>query len=246
MAQAPQAPSLYPTDELYFTGRVEYNVDEIKKYQFPDSIVSYLNYFERWTPRLSGDERKILLNKLLQEDDIAFSIYMDNLNESYESLKSKLIDQLTECGESLLENKKEKIKRKRMFKRMSLEEKLEFVRSTYNELNSLPKERLVLKELTRVLPRKFKKLDLENKCNTVDQVIEQLGEKLNKMKLKERSNDGEKKKFKLKKKHLLRRRGSSTSSTSSESSEDEKHKKKDHHHKKGKDHSSKEKGFGGL
>lgn len=234
-----QVSSLYPTDQLY-AGEVVYNVNEIKKYQFPDCMISYFNYFEKWTPRLTEEERKILLNRLLQDDDIAFGIYMENAGEPYEVLKNRLIEHFSECGESLLKDKKEKRKRRRMFKKMTKDEMENYVRTTYNELNSLSKERLIIKELTRLLPRKFKRLELENKCNSIDQVVEKLGEKFNKMKLKNHSGEGAKKK--MKKTHG--KHGSSTSSSSSSSSsEDEKCKKKGHihHHKRhGKDHHGKD------
>jgi len=233
MANAP----LYPTDQLFQT-QLGYNANEIKKFKFPDCIVSYFSYFESWTPGLSGDERKILLNRLLQDDDIAFSIYMENIGESYDVIKARLIETFTECGENLLSSRKEKIRKRKMFKKMSREEMENFVRTTYNELNSLTKERLIIKELTRMMPRKFKKLDLENKASSLDQMIGLMAEKFDKMKLKEKSEKPEKERKQRKLKKLLRRRrhGSSSSSSSSESSDDEKLRKRGHHHDKHHDH----------
>lgn len=187
-----------------------------------------------WTEKLNNDERKILLNRLLQEDDIAFSIYLENINEPYDVIKARLIDQFTECDESLSKSRKEKKQKKKIFKKMSKDEMQEYVRTKYNELNTLSKERLVMRELARSLPRKFKKMDLENKCTSVDQMIEVLSEKFGNMKMKESSvKDGEKKKHKhhFKLRRLRRRSSSSSSSSSSDSSGDERG-KKDHHHKK--------------
>lgn len=238
-------PSIYPTDQLFQHQTIEYNVNEIKKYQFPDCIISYFNYFEMWTPTLNGQDRKVLLNRLLQDDDVAFAIYMENVNEPYDVLKAKLVEQFTECSESLLKNKKEKRKQRKMFKRMTRDEMENYVRTTYNELNSLSKERLVIKALTKILPKKFKKMDLENKCSNVDQMVEMLGEKFNNMKLKE-SSEKENEKKKMKKHHHHRRHRGSSSSSSSDTSDDEKCKKKGHHHSKkhGKEHGKEKKGFG--
>lgn len=113
--------SIYPdnirSDPNYPT---PYNVNDIKKYSFPDCIISYFNYFETWTPNLNGEQRKIELNRLLQDDDIAFSIFMQNINEPYEIIKQKLIEQFTESDENFLKNKKEKKKRKKLFRKVNL------------------------------------------------------------------------------------------------------------------------------
>lgn len=233
MAQAPNVPSLYPTEQIqndpYYLG---FNINEIKKYQYPDCIKAYFTYFEMWTEKLRSEEKKRLLNRLLQDDEIAFQIYIENINEPYEVLKEKLIEQLNEIDEGLQKSRKEKRKEIRKFKRMSKEELQEHIRSTHQSLNNQPKERLVMRELIRSLPKKWnRKMDLEGKCanGNVDQLIEMLGEKFNKMKLKDRaSKDGDKKP----KKHPRRRRhaSSSSSSSSNDTSGDEKCKKGGHHH----------------
>lgn len=230
--QQQQMSSMYPTiglsmDPSYPSTAGQFNINEIKKYQFPDCIISYFNYFEMWTQNLNGEQKKMQLNRLLQEDEIAFSIFMQNVNDPYEQIKAKLIEQLTECDESFLKNKTEKKKRKKMFRKMNKEEMQSYIRSTYNNLNALPKEKLVLNELCRSLPKKYKRMNLESKCTTVDQMIEVLGEKFSHIKLKEK--DPARKRDPTKKKHGGHR--SSSTSTSSSSSDDEKCKKKGHHEK---------------
>ena len=244
MSQLPNAP-LYPTEQIhndpYYLG---FNVEEIKKYNYPDDIKTYFTYIEMWIERLSSDDKKRVLNRVLQEDEIAFQIYMENISEPYDVLKAKLIEQLNEIDEGLVKSRKEKRKQKRMFKRMSKEELHEYIRTTYNQLNMQPKERLVMRELIRGLPKKWnRKMDLEGKCasGNVDQLIEILGEKFNKMKLK----DGvEKEGDKKARKHRRRRRhASSSSSSSSSSSGDEKGRKGGHHGHHGAHHGGHHGGF---
>lgn len=217
---------LYPTISLM-------DPNEIKKYSYPDCIISYFNYFEMWTPNLNGEQKKIQLNRLLQDDEIAFSIFMQNVTDPYELIKAKLIEQLTECDESFLKDKKEKKKRKKMFRKMNKEEMQAYVRTTYNNLNALPKEKLVLNELTRSLPKKYKRMNLEGKCNTIEQMIEVLGEKFTNLKVKDpakkhgghHSSSGSGRRGE-------HHRHNGSSSDSSSSDDDEKCKKKGHHSKK--------------
>ena len=230
MAQLPNAP-LYPTEQIrndpYYLG---FNVDEIKKYQYPDDLKTYFTYTEMWTDRLSSDDKKRVLNRVLQEDEIAFQLYMEHINEPYDVLKAKMIERFAEIDEDLYKSRKEKRKQKRVFKRMSKEELQEHIRNTYSSLNMQPKERLVMRELIRSLPKKWnRKMDLEGKCvnGSVDQLIEVLGEKFNKMKLKDGEKDGDKR---AKKHHRRRRHASSSSSSSSSSSGDEKGRKGGHRH----------------
>lgn len=241
--QQPIAP-LYPTEQIrndpYYLG---FNVDEIRKYKYPDDMKTYFTYTEMWTNRLSSDDKKRVLNRVLQDDEIAFQLYMEHINEPYDALKAKLIERFAEIDEDMYKSRKEKRKQKQMFKRMSREELQEHVRSTYNSLNMQPKERLVMRELIRSLPKKWnRKMDLEGKFvnGSVDQLIEGLAEKFNRMKLKrDGEKDGEKR---AKKHHRRRRHASSSSSSSSSSSGDEKGRKGGHHH--GPHHGGHHAGFG--